>query len=285
MSAHTISVTSRVAGAGKTLISAAICRWIRREHHPVCPFSAPGTSKPDWRSLQVLARAADLLEKAAPTGGVDDLVALLELWPYVVVDCGPGFPPLPGPRFELYNASGSGIEILDSVSGERLQAPWYNASTLFPEIPVALVGLPEWTFANAPRVGVCSLPNLRNFADFRLFSGAEWLATPPAGLFRFVIVPSTSDAAFDRRWLTEVGLDKWIERQRAQGCRVICAGSTLVKGEPVQEGELQDFRTVSLLLGRRLPPPDPDDTALEALAVWLERVAGIRRLRERCLGS
>src|SRR5450755_4425812 len=163
MPAHIISVTSRVAGAGKTLISAAICRWIRREHHPVCPFSAPGESKPDWRSLQVLARAADLLEKAAPTGGAAELAALLEHWPYVVVDCGPGFQPPPGPRFELCNASGSGVEILDSDSGERLQAPWYNASTLFPVMPVALAELPEWTFANAPRVGVFSLPNLRNF--------------------------------------------------------------------------------------------------------------------------
>jgi hypothetical protein len=265
MSAHTISVTSRVAGAGKTLISAAICRWIRREHHAVCPFSAPGTGKSDRRSLQVLARAADLLEKAAPSGGAEQLAALLDHWQYVVVDCGPGFEPPPGPRFELYNASGSGIEIVDSVSGEKLQAPWYNASTLFPEIPAAVAELPEWTFAS-------------------LFSGAEWLSTPPAGLFQFVIVPATADAAFDRRWLADTELDKWLERQRAQGCRVICAGSTLVKGEPVQQGELEDFRTVSLLLGRRLPPPDPDDTALEALAVWLERVAGSRRLRDRCLG-
>lgn len=285
MPAHTISVTSRVAGAGKTLLSAAICRWIRREHHPVCPFSAPGKSRADARSLQVLARAADLLEKAAPTGGARELANLREQWQYVVVDCGAGFEPPPGPRFELRNASGTGIEILDSVSGESLTAPWYNTSTLFPVIPAAVAELPEWTFANAPRVGICSLPNLRNFADFRLFSGAEWLAAPPAGLFQFVLVPATADAAFDRAWLAEVGLDKWIERQRTQGCRVICAGSTLAKGERVQEGELQDFRTVSLLLGRRLPPPDPDEAALDALAVWLERVAGVRRLRERCLGS
>jgi hypothetical protein len=285
MSAHTISVTSQVAGAGKTLISAAICRWIRREQHTVCPFSAPGTGKSDWRSRQVLARSADLLEKAAPSGGAEALAAILEQWEYVVVDCGPGFEPPAGPRFELSNASGSGIEILDSVSGERLQAPWYNASALFPEIPAAVAKLPEWTFASAPRVGICSLPNLRNFADFRLFDGAEWLCSPPAGLFQFVIVPATADAPFDRAWLAEAGLDTWLERQRAQGCRVISAGSTLVKGEPVLAGELQDFRTVSLLLGRRLPPPDPDETALEALAVWLERVVGVRRLRERCLGS
>ncbi len=285
MAAHIVSVTSRVAGAGKTLISAAICRWIRRGHHPVCPFAALGSGKSDRRSLQVLARASDLLDKFAPSGGALELAAIVETWEYVVVDCGPGFEPPAGPRLELCNASGTGIEILDVDSGDMLKAPWYNASTLFPEIPAAVAALPEWTFASAPRVGICSLPNLRNFADFRLFSGAEWLSTPPAGLFQFVIVPATADAAFDRQWLADAGLDKWLERQKSQGCRVICAGSTLVKGEPVQEGELQDFRTVSLLLGRRLPPPDPEDTALEALAVWLERVAGVRRLRERCLGS
>jgi hypothetical protein len=285
MSAHIISVNSRVAGAGKTLLSAAICRWIRREHHAVCPFSAPGTGKPALRSLQVLARSADLLESLAPSGGVDELAAILDQWRYVVVDCGPGFEPPAGARFELRNASGSGIEILDVVSGEILKAPWYNASTLFPEVPTAVAQLPEWSFANAPRVGICSLPNLRNFADFRLFNGSEWLTSPPAGLFQFLIVPASRDAAFDRAWLAEVGLDAWLERQRAQGCRVICTASTLVKGEPVEEGELQDFRTVSLLLGRRLPPPDPDDSALDALAVWLEKVAGARRLRERCLGS
>lgn len=285
MAAHIISVTSRVAGAGKTLISAAICRWIRREHHPVCPFAAPGTGKTDRRSLEVLARAADLLEKSAPTGGAAELAAILALWDYVVVDCGDGFEPPAGARFELRNASGAGIEILDVVSGELLKAPWYNVSVLFPEIPDAVAALPEWSFASAPRVGICSLPNLRNFADFRLFRGAEWLSSPPAGLFQFVMVPATADAEFDRRWLAEAGLDSWIDKQRSQGCRVISAGSSILKGERVEEGELQDFRTVSLLLGRRLPPPDPDDTALEALAVWLERVAGARRLRERCLGS
>ena len=165
MAAHTISVTSRVAGAGKTLISAALCRWIRRGHHAVCPFAALGTGPPDRRSLQVLARAADLLVRYAPYGGAEQLGAIVENWDYVVVDCGPGFEPPSGPRFELLNASGAGIEILDVVSGDRLKAPWYNVSALFPHIPDAVAALPEWTFATAPRVGVCSLPNLRNFAD------------------------------------------------------------------------------------------------------------------------
>jgi hypothetical protein len=50
-------------------------------------------------------------------------------------------------------------------------------------------------------------------------------------------------------------------------------------------GALQDFRAASIALGRRLPPPDPEESALDALAVWLERCAGAARLRERCLGS
>jgi hypothetical protein len=285
MSAHTIAVTSRVAGAGKTIISAALCRWIRKEHHPVCPFAATASGVPDRRSLQVLARAGELLDKFAPCGGAAELDEVARNWDYVVVDCGAGVEPPAGARFELCNGSGASVEILDVLTGETLKAPWYNASTLFPVSPAAVEALPEWTFASAPRVGICSLPNLRNFADFRLFSAAEWLSTPPAGLFQFVIVPATSDTAFDRQWLEATGLAEWVERQRAQGCRIVCTGSRLVKGEPVQEGELQDFRTVSLLLGRRLPPPEPEERDLDALAVWLERAAGTRRLRERCLGS
>jgi hypothetical protein len=59
----------------------------------------------------------------------------------------------------------------------------------------------------------------------------------------------------------------------------------MFEGEPVEEGALQDFRTLSLILGRRMPPPEPEESVLNALASWLERMAGAERLRELCAGS
>jgi hypothetical protein len=285
MPAHIVSVTSRSPAAGKTLVTAALCRWLRWGHHPVCPFVLCADGPPGARSLQVLACAAGLLESDAPAGGPDALARLAEQWEFLVVECGPDIAPPPGPRFYLLNASAAAIELLDTVSGETWQAPWYDASTLFPAIPPALARLPEWTFQNAPRVGILSLPHLRNFADFRLFRGAEWIASPPPGQFDLLLVPDSADEAFDRQWLAESGLDAWLERQRQQGCCILCTGFPVSPGQTVAPGALRDFRAASLALGRRLAPPDPEESELDALAAWLEKFVGAARLRERCLGS
>lgn len=285
MPAHIISVTSRAPGVGKTLVAAALCRWLRCGHHPVCPFVLCDDGQPDARSLQVLACAAGLLETSAPAGGSAALAALAEQWDFLVVECGPAADPPPGPRFDLLSDSPSGLELVDAFSGETLPAPWHDTSTLFPETPPALARLPEWTYRNAPRVGIISLPHLSNFADFRLFRGAEWISSPPPGLFHLLIVPASADEDFDRQWLSEEGLDAWLQRQRDQGCSVLCVGSPILPGEAVAAGALRDFRAASIALGRRLPPPDPEESELDALAAWLEAFAGAARLRERCLGS
>ncbi|MGD0578243.1 MAG: hypothetical protein ABSC08_04880 [Bryobacteraceae bacterium] len=285
MPAHIVSMTSSAPGAGKTLVAAALCRWLRRGHHPVCPFVACGDGRPDARSLQVLACAAGLLETLAPAGGTAELAALAEQWDYLVVECGPGVEPPPGPHFDLLSASASGFELLDAVSGETLLVPSHDTSALFPEIPPALARLPEWTYQNAPRVGIISLPHLSNFADFRLFRGAEWISSPPPGLFHLLIVPASADEDFDRGWLSAAGLDAWLQGQREQGCSVLCTASPLFPGQTVTVGALQDFRAASIALGRRLSPPDPEESELDALAVWIEQYAGAARLRERCLGA
>jgi len=285
MPAHFISVTGRVPGAGKTLVAASLCRWLRRGDHPVCPFVLCADSRSEERSRRVLACAAGLLEALAPAGDLARLPTLAEQWDYIIVECARGAEPPPGSRFDLLNATGTGFELLDVVSGETLQAPWLDASALFPEIPPEVARLPQWTFQNAPRVGIVSLPHLLNFADFRLIRNAEWIAAPPPGVFQLLILPASSDEGFDRRWLGETGLDLWLERQREQGCSILCVGDSIVPGRLIEAGALQDFRTASIALGRRLPPPDPDESEFDGLAVWLERWAGADRLRERCLGS
>ena len=285
MPAHLISVSSQSSGAGKSLVSAALCRWIRREHHAVTAFALTAGEPAEPRSLEVLAAAAELVERQAPAGPELALDELLPLWDYVVVDCAQGVQRPSGTHFELLNHAGSGIELLDASSGEILRAKWYQADALFPGIPPEIAELPEWTIQNAPRTGVISLPHLRNFADFRLIRASEWISSPPPGFFHILFVPATSDENFDRAWLRDTGLDQWIATQRSMGSRIFCAGSRLVPGDALEEGDLQDFRAASLALGRRLQPPEPDETALDRLAHWLERLAGRERLRERCLGS
>lgn len=285
MPAHIVSVTSRSPRAGKTLLAAALCRWLHLGHHPVCPFVLWADGRPGAHSLHILAHAAGLLESQAPAGGPPALAALAERWDYLVVECGPAMEPPPGPRFDLLNAPAAALEVLDVLSAEIWLAPLCDASALFPEISTEVARLPEWTHRNAPRVGIVSLPHLRNFADFRLFRGAEWIASPPPGLFHLLVVPASTDEGFDRQWLAEAGLDAWLERQREQGCSILNTGTRICAGDIVAEGELRDFRAASLALGRRLPPPDPEESEFDALAAWLERHAGAARLRERCLGS
>ncbi len=285
MPAHIVSVTSRSPRSGKTLLAAALCRWLHRGHHPVCPFALCPDPAPDPRSLHLLAGAAGLLESLAPIGGPDSLAALAGQWDYIVVECAPATAPLPGPRFDLLNAPAAPLELLDTVSGDVWLAPWYDASALFPEPPPALAHLPEWTYQNAPRVGILSLPHLRNFADFRLFRGAEWISSPPHGLFNLLIVPASADEDFDSQWLAETGLDAWLERQCEQGCSILGTLGRIGPGPALAEGALRDFRAASLALGRHLPSPDPEESEFDALADWLELHAGAARLRERCLGS
>jgi hypothetical protein len=284
MPAHVVTVSSRSTGAGKTLIAAALCRWYRREHLPVCPFVLRSGAPPEPRMLEVLARAAELVERWAPTGSPAELAAECANWDYVVVECASGAEPPAAARFELLNEGGEALAIYDPASGTTFRAEWYQAEEIFPGVPADVAALPEWSFSNAPRVGIVSLPHLRNFADFRLFRAAEWITFPPPGDFALLLMPASSDASFDREWLKETGVGAWLEQQRTRGCRVLGIGESMGEATRLDEGTLQDFRAASRILGRRLPPPEPGDAALDALAAWLASVVGAAMLRTRCLG-
>lgn len=131
-----------------------------------------------------------------------------------------------------------------------------------------LEGLPPWDYASRPRTGIISLPHLSHFRSLALLRGSEWLTASGIGQFEFLFVPATSNAAHDAAWLEETGLQAWLDEQARGGARVVSCDWAVRGARIVEREDLTDYRRLSLLLGRRLPAPLPDDAVYDALAEW-----------------
>ena len=76
------------------------------------------------------------------------------------------------------------------------------------------------------RIAIVRLPCLSNATDFRLLSWADWIQSPPAADYDFVVLPGTKNSIGDLKWLHSSGLSAWILGQRRRGATVlgICGG-------------------------------------------------------------
>jgi adenosylcobyric acid synthase len=76
------------------------------------------------------------------------------------------------------------------------------------------------------RIAIVRLPCLSNATDFRLLSWADWIQSPPAADYDFVVLPGTKNSIGDLEWLHSSGLSAWILGQRRRGATVlgICGG-------------------------------------------------------------
>lgn len=76
------------------------------------------------------------------------------------------------------------------------------------------------------RVAIVRLPCLSNATDFRLLSWADWIQSPPAGDYDFIVLPGTKNSIGDLQWLHASGLSAWVLEQRRRGATVlgICGG-------------------------------------------------------------
>jgi len=133
-----------------------------------------------------------------------------------------------------------------------------------------LEGLPPWDFTTRPRTGIISLPHLFDFRDLALLRGAEWLTSAGAGQFEFLFVPATSNVEHDAAWLEETGLLPWLEEQARGGAVVVSCGWQVGGARVVEREDLTDARRLSIILGRRLDLPLPEDAVFDELADWAE---------------
>ncbi|MBN9663949.1 MAG: hypothetical protein J0H49_37460 [Acidobacteria bacterium] len=280
MSAKVIAISSRLPGAGKTHVAAALAAWFRREGRHVAPLHL---SKPDGDPYQcpeggTVSRAAALLAEACGLpaepiyeAGWSALPTLQARHDLIVAELAAG---------ESAPAGAADLELTVRMQdgsihlGELPPLPLFQPG-LTPSCPGDVAALPLWSLVSAPRSGIISLPHLANFGDFQLLRGAEWLTSGAPGRFELIFVPASLEPDKDLEWIQEAGLDTWIAGQLASGARLISTGWAYPGAEQIETGALADNWIVSRILGRRVPPPLPPEDTLDRLGHWLSEAPGV----------
>lgn len=268
---RSLVITSHREGAGKTHVACALARWFVHEGYAPAPLHLARRS-PDRvecpgggtvsRNAALLAEACRVPPEPLMESGWAALGELASRSDLVIVEAGWEEAHAGGLTRVVVDRSDAGI----TVNGVAL--PLFAPSVTHAGA-MELEGLPPWEYASRPRTGVISLPHLLEFADLALLRGAEWLTAAGIGQFEFLVVPATANAPHDAAWLEETGLRSWLEQQAQGGAVVISCGWEVSGARTMEREDLTDYRRLSLLVGRRLPAPLPDDPVLDSLAEWI----------------
>jgi hypothetical protein len=278
MPAHVIPIASARRFAGKTTLAAALARWLHLHSRSVLPLhcsAAAGDAVPCpgggtvSRAAAILAEACGVHPEPEFEVGLPALEALSRRAEFVIVELMAGAEWPAGPEAVFVERGAV------RMARSRRNLGFFPAppSELFLPESEALAALPPYRPGAGRRTGVVSLPHLEGFPEFALLRGMEWMTAPLPGRFGLIIVPGSSSPGFDGDWMIQQGLSPWIERQKEEGCRVVCVGGWFAGSEYLQPGALLDYRVVSELQGFRLPQPLPAEEELDHLAGWFERHA------------
>jgi adenosylcobyric acid synthase len=121
-----------------------------------------------------------------------------------------------------------GVRILEERTSSRCLGvfPYTPDVHLDAEDSLALATRPRTLAPPGARIAIVHLPHVSNATDFRLLTWADWLATPSANQYDFVILPGSKSTLTDLAWLRSVGLADWLLAQHGRGATVIgiCGG-------------------------------------------------------------
>jgi adenosylcobyric acid synthase len=121
-----------------------------------------------------------------------------------------------------------GARMLEARTGSHCFGifPYAADITIDAEDSLALDTEPRMLAPAGARIAIVRLPCMSNATDFRLLPWAEWIQSPPAGDYDFVVLPGTKNSIGDLRWLHSTGLSAWMLGQRRRGATVIgvCGG-------------------------------------------------------------
>jgi adenosylcobyric acid synthase len=121
-----------------------------------------------------------------------------------------------------------GVRLLEDRTGAPCFGvfPYAMDIQLDAEDSLALDTKPRTQAPAGARVAIIHLPHLSNATDFRLLTWADWIRTPPAADYDFIILPGTKNTIRDLDWLRGCGLADWLLAQHRRGARIIgiCGG-------------------------------------------------------------
>ena len=121
-----------------------------------------------------------------------------------------------------------GVRILEAQTGSPCFGvfPYAEDIRLDAEDSLALDVRPRAPAPRGASLAIVRLPHLSNATDFRLLTWADWVTSPPARRYDFIVLPGSKNTIADLRWLRAQGLDEWIVGERTRGATVIgvCGG-------------------------------------------------------------
>jgi adenosylcobyric acid synthase len=94
------------------------------------------------------------------------------------------------------------------------------------EDSLALETLPSRSAPPGARMAIVRFPHLSNATDFRLLDWADWVVSPPAGEYDFIVLPGSKNTIADLTWLRRTGLLDWVLACHRQGATIVgvCGG-------------------------------------------------------------
>ena len=121
-----------------------------------------------------------------------------------------------------------GVKVLEARTRCRCFGvfPFASDIAIDAEDSLALDTEPRRLAPAGARLAIVRLPCMSNATDFRLLSWADWIQSPAAADYDFVVLPGTKNSIGDLKWLHSTGLSAWILAQRRRGATVVgvCGG-------------------------------------------------------------
>ena len=121
-----------------------------------------------------------------------------------------------------------GVRLLEAHTASRCFGvfPYAADVELDAEDSLALQTRPTTAAPPGARIAIVRFPQLSNATDFRLLTWADWITSPPADRYDFIILPGSKNTVADLLWLRQAGLADWLLEQHRHGTVVvgICGG-------------------------------------------------------------
>jgi adenosylcobyric acid synthase len=136
-----------------------------------------------------------------------------------------------------------GVSLLEMKTGSPCLGvyPYMEDVYLDPEDSLAIGTRPTAPAPPGGRTAIVKFPRLSNATDFRLLTWADWITSPPASSYDFVILPGSKNTLLDLAWLRETGLADWVVSQHRRGATIlgICGGYQML-GQRIADPQVME---------------------------------------------